>query len=47
MLGAWATQAHSGRPMTDDETLKIFGGPNGVNKPLLKQLLAKMKEKNL
>ncbi|KAI7977207.1 hypothetical protein EIK77_005412 [Talaromyces pinophilus] len=47
MLGAWATQAQSGRPMTDDETLKIFGGPNGENKPLLKQFLTKMKEKNL
>lgn len=46
MLNTWAKQKLSGRPMTDDELLDIFGGPNGVEKPLLKKCLAMMKEIN-
>jgi hypothetical protein len=47
MLSAWAMQKQSGSPMTDDQRLDIFGGPNGVNKPILQKLIAKMKERNL
>lgn len=40
MLGLWARQKQSGQPMTKDQELEIFGGPNGQNKPILRQYFA-------
>jgi hypothetical protein len=45
MLRIWAEQKRSGQPMTDDQSLEIFGGPNGRNKPILRQFNAKMNER--
>ncbi len=36
MLSLWANQKHNGRPMTQEERLEIFGGPNGKMKPFLR-----------
>ena len=36
-MGAWARQVQTGRPMTEEEELDIFGGPNGENRAILKQ----------
>jgi hypothetical protein len=44
MLFDWARQIRSGQPMTDNQSLKIFGGPRGENKPILKQFIALMEK---
>lgn len=38
MLELWAKQIRSGTPITRDVKLKIFGGPNGEYKSLLKKV---------
>jgi hypothetical protein len=40
MLGVWARQIRGGQPMTKDEKLEIFGGPNWQNNKTFEQLLA-------
>merc|ERR1712098_197834 len=35
MLDLWARQIRSGQPMTKAQSLEIFRGPNGRNKPIL------------
>lgn len=42
MLFAWARQVQSGQPMTKEESLDIFGGPKGRNKPILETFMAEM-----
>lgn len=42
MLFALAKQVQSGQPMTKEESLDIFGGPKGQNKPILKIFMAEM-----
>ena len=39
MLDVWATQVQSGRSMTKDQKLEIFGGPNGRNTVILGRVL--------
>ena len=38
MLRVWAKQVQSGKPITKDQTLEIFGGPKGQSKAVLEQL---------
>ncbi|KAJ9195779.1 hypothetical protein DTO164E3_6614 [Paecilomyces variotii] len=45
MLGIWAQQVQSGQPMTDDQSLEIFGGPHGDNKWILKQFIDMLNKK--
>ncbi|EED18754.1 hypothetical protein TSTA_124730 [Talaromyces stipitatus ATCC 10500] len=40
MLDVWARQIQSGQPMTKDKVLKIFGGPKGQSRAILKQYFA-------
>jgi hypothetical protein len=47
MLHLWAEQKRSGQPMTDDQRLEIFGGPSGRNKPILRQFIARMNEREM
>ena len=44
MLNQWAEIAKSGQPMTSDQSLDIFGGPNGENKSLLKRFSAEVEK---
>ena len=44
MLGLWARVVQSGEPMTEEQNLEIFGGPNGRNKPILRQFFAEIKK---
>ena len=39
MLELWATQVKRGTPMTRNEWLEIFGGPEGEDKMLLTKLM--------
>ncbi|KAM3560912.1 hypothetical protein BBAD15_g7986 [Beauveria bassiana D1-5] len=43
MLSLWAKQKLRGRPMTQDERLEIFGGPNGKMKPILRAFAKELK----
>ncbi|KAJ5959467.1 uncharacterized protein N7479_006617 [Penicillium vulpinum] len=43
MLGLWARVEQSGQPMTEYQRLEIFGGPNGQNKPILRQFFEEQK----
>ncbi|EGD95582.1 hypothetical protein TESG_03055 [Trichophyton tonsurans CBS 112818] len=36
VLAIWSLQTQSGLPLTRDQELRIFGGPNGQNNPILK-----------
>lgn len=47
MLGLWARVVQSGQPMTEDQNLEIFGGPNGQNKPILREFMAMMSKKKV
>jgi hypothetical protein len=42
MLGLWARQVQSGQPMTKEQRLEIFGGPDGRDRPLVERVLAKL-----
>lgn len=44
MLGLWARIVESGEPMTEEQDLEIFGGPNGRDKPILRQFFAEMRK---
>ena len=39
MLDLWAKQVQRGTPMTRDESLKIFGGPRGQHRQLLRKAM--------
>jgi len=39
MLNLWAKQVKRGGPMSEKESLNIFGGPNGEHKNLLKAFI--------
>ena len=41
MLRLWARQVESGRPMTREERLEIFSGPNGAYRSLLETVMNK------
>lgn len=45
MLGAWARQKQSGRPMTKEEHLNIFGGPSGQNRKVLEEFGKALEER--
>lgn len=47
MLGVEATQIQSGRPMTKAQSLEIFGGPNGRNKPILEKFLDEAEKRGI
>ncbi|KAJ5882693.1 uncharacterized protein N7473_011127 [Penicillium subrubescens] len=47
MLGLWAKVIQSGEPMTEEQSLEIFGGPNGRNKPILRQFFAETKKRRM
>lgn len=42
MLAAWARVIRSGEPMTEDQRIEIFGGPNWRTNSTLKSLFAEM-----
>ena len=44
MLRLWARQVESGRPMTREERLEIFSGPNGAYRSLLETVMNKKAE---
>jgi len=44
MLRLWARQVESGRPMTREEHLEIFSGPNGEYRNLLETVMNKKAE---
>jgi len=44
MLRLWAGQVESGRPMTREEHLEIFSGPNGEFRNLLETVMNKKAE---
>jgi hypothetical protein len=44
MLRTWARQVESGRPMTREECLEIFSGPNGRHRNFLEAFLNKKDE---
>lgn len=41
MLRLWARQVESGRPMTREESLEIFSGPNGKFRKVLEAFMDK------
>lgn len=45
MLALWAVVAQSGQPMTKDQRLKIFGGPNGEHKHILQKFSAEAEKR--
>jgi hypothetical protein len=45
MLGLWAEQVLSGKPVTKDESLEIFGGSRGEHKKLLSKFLDVVEKK--
>jgi hypothetical protein len=47
MLGAWAAQIQSGQPMTKEQELDIFGGPNGRNKRILEQFMTVLEKRGI
>jgi hypothetical protein len=44
MLGLWARQVESGRPMTREERLDIFSGPSGEYREFLGRFMDRMAE---
>ena len=47
MLKIWAGQVKIGQPMTKEQKLDVFGGPNGRNKPILRKLIAEMEKRGI
>jgi uncharacterized protein YajQ (UPF0234 family) len=45
MLDVWARQGQSGEPMTKNQRLEIFGGPNGRNKAVLEMFMAELEKR--
>ena len=47
MLSTWASQVQTGRPMTRDKKLEIFGGPKGQSKAALTQFLSLLEKRGI
>lgn len=47
MLGVWARQTQSGKPMTKDQILEIFGGPSGDHLPILKLFMKELETRKI
>jgi hypothetical protein len=47
MLGVWAKQVQSGKPMTKAQWLEIFGGPNGRNTFILEKFPDEAKKRRI
>jgi hypothetical protein len=45
MLDVWARQEQSGEPMTKNQRLEIFGGPNGQNNAVLEMFMAELEKR--
>ena len=47
MLDVWARQVQSGKPMTEEQQLEIFGGERGENRGILKKWFAEKERMGL
>lgn len=47
MLAVWAMVKQSGKPMTEDQRMEIFGGPNWRTNSTLRRIFTQMDEKML
>ncbi|KAF4616250.1 hypothetical protein G7Y89_g15156 [Cudoniella acicularis] len=45
MLSLWAAQVRSGKPMTNEQKLEIFGGSRGEHKSVLEQFNAELEKR--
>ena len=47
MLKIWAGQVKIGQPMTKEQDLEVFGGPNGRNRRVLEIFQAELDKRGL